>query len=182
MKLFAIISCLSALSLPLISQAMDFADSGLASQILEVSSDKASYQINEVAILRASLSTKPNDPSYELDLVAAINGEEVSLQRITDFEFYAQVPLTQAGAFSFSAQVVLQEKEYARDLILAIQNLTQEIQQLESDLASETDPDRIIQLQNQIARKQSLKASSEAELQSHRSLVGNPSQVQFIVE
>lgn len=150
--------------------------------LVEISSDKASYQLNETAILRASLSTKPHDPSYELDLVANLNGNNLFLERLTDFEFYASLPMVQANTYTFEVQVVFQEKEYARDLIMAIRNLGDEIVQIESELLSETDPERITQLQAQLARKQSLKSSTEAELAQHRSPVGNPTQVQFIAE
>ncbi len=151
-------------------------------ELLEISSDKQNYVVNESAILRASLSTKPADPDFELDLVSTLNGNEQTLQRSTDFEFYAQTTLTAVGSYAWMVQVVLQEKQYAKDLKEAIAGLTQEIQNIDEELLTATDPVRIAQLQAARLRKVELRSATQTELANHRTPVGNPSQITFIVE
>ena len=67
--------------------------------------------------------------------------------------------------------MVLQDARYARDLKSSIKYFQDKITVIDVRLATETDPVVIADLQSQKARYQSLKAASESELTSIRTLV-----------
>lgn len=152
-----------------------------AAEVLELRSDKNTYSVGEAAVLRASLDTKPSDVNFEFDLVSELNGVALSVERTTDFEFFAYSSPLFAGDYVWEVTMVLQDKRYARDLKASILYFTQKIQQIDAELGA-APPEEIPDLEARKARYISLRSAAEQELQSHRTIITGPKTLQFQVQ
>lgn len=166
------------LFLALLSQNV-FADS---TRIVALSSDKAVYAAGENAVLRAKFFTRPNNPNYDFDIVGILNGSPLPVTRITDFEMFSSAKNLVAGNYAWTVSVVVQDARYARDLKTSIAYFESEIERLTQEIAQETDPDRLENLNRQKAKNESLKAASVSELNQIRTPVLAPQTITFIVQ
>lgn len=153
----------------------------LDTKLIALSSDKAVYSAGESAVLRAQLLSKPNNPNFDFDVVATLNGDTIAVDRVTDFELFSTAKELTAGNYSWTATLVLQDARYARDLKAAIQYYSSEIERLTNEIAEETDPQAIANLEKKKARAEALKAASENELASIRTAVLAPQTISFQV-
>lgn len=152
-----------------------------AEEILTISSDKAEYIVGEVPELQASVVTRPLSPDFEFDVVGELNEQPLSVERVSDFEFTSSAPGLAAGSYTWEATLVIQDKRYARDLKASITYFEGQIDTIEDQLATETDPDLIAALEAEKARYESLQAAAEAELVAIRTVV-KTAQIEFTVQ
>lgn len=142
---------------------------------------KPTYAVGETAILRAQLLTRPDNSNFEFDLVGRLNDVEVPIERITEFEAFSEVRDLEAGSFHWAVDVYVQDKRLAADLKTAISSFTAEIETIDAELGTATDPDRIAYLESQKARFERLRAASLSQLASIRSHVHGPVSINFSV-
>lgn len=145
--------------------------SSALTEILQVRSDKPAYTVGESAILRATLSTKPESSDYEFDIVAQLNGVDLPITRTTDFELFSLVEDLQVGTYAWDVNVVIQDAHYARDLKEALAFYEVELADIADRLSTETDPDTIANLQAKQERYTSLHEAALSELSRIRTVV-----------
>jgi hypothetical protein len=147
------------------------ASAAYADEILTISSDKAEYLVGEVPELQASVVTRPLSPDFEFDVVGELNEQPLPVERVSDFEFSSTAPGLSAGSYTWDVTLVIQDKRYARDLKASITYFDGQIDTIEDQLLTETDPGVIEQLEAEKARFESLKAAAESELVAIRTVV-----------
>jgi len=150
-------------------------------RLVVLSSDKAAYQIGEKAVLSARLTTKPDNQNLEFDLVGSIDGTEIPIQRVTDFDFYSTTAFTAIGQKKWRITVYIQDARVARDLKISIASFIARISEIDLLLQTETDPAKRDQLLQEKARTQQFLAASEAQLISIRSKIYGPVQLNLQV-
>ena len=159
-------TCLALVLLPFISYG--------GTEVLRISSDRPSYAAGEKAVLRAMLTSKPDNSTMEFDLEGRLNGVLLPISRITEFEFFSVTEGLAAGTHSWSATVYLQDARLARDLKASLNFFATEIQKIDALLETETDPEKIAALQAARTRYVGLRAATEAQLASIRTQVYGP--------
>lgn len=152
-----------------------------AGVIGSISTDKVSYHSGEKAILRVRFLTIPENPVYEFDAVATLNNAALTLDRPTDYEMYTTTAPLTAGSYQFQADLVSQDKNYARDLKASVVYYTQQIARVDDLLAHTTNPTDIANLQAERAKYVSLQGAAQLELANIRTVIESPT-INFIVQ
>lgn len=145
-----------------------------STEVIRISSDRATYAAGEKAVLRAMLASKPDNSVMEFDVEGELDGEIFPITRITDFEFYSVTPPLAAGVHELSATVYLQDARLARDLKASISYFASEIARIDLALETATDPNQILELQAAKAKYQNLLAATQTQLASIRTEVFGP--------
>lgn len=166
--LFAILLAYSPLSLA-------------STPVVQLSTDRSYYDIDDKAVLRAMLTSKPDNSTMEFDVEGKLNGVLFPISRVTDFEFFSVTDPLSAGDYTWETVVYLQDARLARDLKLSISCFTSEIAKIDLALETEVDPVKIEELQAKKAKYQALMASSQNQLNAIRTQVYGPVSIQFQV-
>ena len=150
-------------------------------EVIRLFSNQAEYSVGDRAILRATLSTRPKD-GFGFTLRGALNSQDLSIEKITDFEFFSEVKNLQAGTYDWAVTVYIQDKRLAEDLKSAIATFTAQIAAIDAELLTESDPQIIAGLEEEKARLEDLLLATEFELENNKTKVFGPATHQFIVQ
>lgn len=143
--------------------------------------NQESFLVGDTAIFHAQVFGKPENPDFEFDVLLQLNSSSVPVTRASDFSFLGRSQLLNSGTQTVSATVYMQDKSYAAQLKISIQNFQQKIQLAQDQLEEETDPERIGELNAEIAKYTQLKNAAEAQLSSIRTKVRGPISRNFTV-
>lgn len=152
-----------------------------ASKFFELELNQESYLAGETAIFHARIYGKPENPDFEFDLSMEMNSVSLPITKASDFSYFSRSENLAPGTQSVSATLYIQDKNYANQLKLSIQTYQQKIQSAQDQLEEETDPERIGELNAEIAKYSQLKNAAEAQLSSIRTKVRGPITKTFTV-
>ena len=147
---------------------------GADNKVVAFSSDKSSYQVGDKAILGARLITRPDNPNLEFDLVSKLNGVEIPIQRVTEFDFYSTATLSTVGSNPWRVTVYIQDARLARDLKASIVAFSARIAAIDEELEQNEDPLIEQELLDEKAQQERFLAASQAQLTGIRSQVYGP--------
>ncbi|MGZ6419033.1 MAG: hypothetical protein ACXWPX_11005 [Pseudobdellovibrio sp.] len=150
--------------------------------IVTLNADKTIYASGDTAILRANFLAKPDNTDFQFDALATLDGQAVTVDRVTDFQMFSTVKNLTTGNHTWQVTVVIQDARYAQDLKDSITYYTNLIASLDSQIAAATDPTVIANLQKRKDDAVNIKTAAESELQNIRSPVMNPLTLQFTVQ
>ena len=150
--------------------------------IVELKADKTIYAAGDTAILRANFLAKPDNTDYQFDVLATLDGQAITVDRVTDFQMFSTAKTLVTGTHTWQVTVVIQDARYARDLKASIIYYTDSIASLDTQIAAATDPVVIANLQKRKDDAVNIKAAAESELQNIRSPVMNPLTLSFTVQ
>ncbi len=150
-------------------------------KLVQLSSDKAVYTQGETASLKAYLLSKPTSPNFQFDVQAKVNNQSVATERITDFQYFYGAKNLTAGSYTWQVTVVIQDARYARDLKTSITYYVQLVENLDGQIATETDPVRLEALQRRKSEALALKQAAEKELESIQTPIAEPVELNFTV-
>lgn len=171
MKLFLLIS------------SFIFLNTALAeTKIVDLRSDKGIYSAGDTAVLRANFLSKPDNSDFQFDITAKLNGQSLPVDRVTDFQMFSSAKNLVAGNYTWQVSVVVQDARYARDLKSTIQFYSDAIAGIDTQIATETDPAKLLNLQKRRADDISIKQSAINELNQIRTPVLAPLTLQFSVQ
>lgn len=151
-------------------------------KVIELKSDKAVYAAGETAVLRANFFAKPDNTDFQFDIVSSLNSNLLEVDRVTDFQMFSSAKELVAGDYTWTVSVVVQDARYARDLKTTIQYYTNLIIDLDEQIAAETDPVLLANLQKRKDDAISLKIAAQSELNSIRTPVLAPVTLDFTVQ
>ena len=151
-------------------------------KVIELKSDKAIYTTNEAPILKATLFSKPDNTDYQFDVTATLNGQAVATDRVTDYQIFSSPKNLAIGQYTWVVTMVIQDAKYAQDLKTTIKYYLNQVSILDAQIASETDPVVLENLQSRRLDALDIKAASESELQSIRKPVLAPVQLAFTIQ
>lgn len=151
-------------------------------KVIELKSDKAIYTINDSPILKATLFSKPDNTDYQFDVTATLNGQPIATDRVTDYQVFSSPKNLVAGEYTWIVTMVIQDAKYAQDLKTTIKYYLNQISILDAQIAAETDPVVLENLQARRLDAIDIKAAAESELQSIRKPVLAPVQLEFTVQ
>ena len=151
-------------------------------KVIELKSDKAIYTVNETPILKATLFSKPDNTDYQFDVTATLNGQQVATDRVTDYQVFSSPKNLPVGIYTWVVTMVIQDAKYAKDLKATIKYYLNQISILDAQIAVETDPVVLENLQTRRLDAIDIKAAAESELQSIRKPVLAPVQLDFTVQ
>lgn len=157
-----------------LTSTLCFSATAAENKVVAFSSDKALYQVGDKAILSARLITKPDNPNLEFDLVSKLNGVEIPIQRVTEFDFYSTATLSTVGSNPWRVIVYIQDARLARDLKASIAGFNARIAAIVQELEENQDPVKEQELLDEKAQHERFLAASQAQLTSIRSQVYGP--------
>ncbi len=151
-------------------------------KVIDLKSDKAIYAVSDSPILKATLFSKPDHTDYQFDVTATLNGQPISTDRVTDYQIFSSPKNLAVGVYTWVVTMVIQDANYARDLKTTIKYYLNQISILDAQIAVETAPVVLGDLQARRLDAIDIKAAAESELQSIRKPVLAPVQWQFKVQ
>lgn len=159
-----------------------FVSSASAASLVLLTKDKASYNAGDQAVLRARVSTRPDSPNMEFDLESKIGGRAVSVQRLSDYEFYVLTSFPTSGTYQWRVDTFLQDKRLVRDLRLSIREYEKQILIIDQALQNGPDPVEEENLIAERARFSNLKNLAEAQILAARTKIGGTSGLNIQVQ
>lgn len=153
-----------------------------AANIVELSANKTVFAPGEKAILRAKLTTKPDNENLELDLVGKVENIDHSINKLTEFEYFSTLDLPTVGIYRWRVTVYLQDKRLARDLKATLSELSKNIAEIDEELVDAEDPEQIAELEAAKAKLTNLRTLTEEQLASIRTQVYGPAALNVRVE
>ena len=150
-------------------------------KLIQISSDRATYAAGDTAILRAMLLTKPDNANFEFEALGKLNGVDLPLERITEFESFSLAQDLEPGVYTWSVEIVIQDGRLARDLKESIAYFTARIAEIDAELATEPPPERVEELLAAKAQVERLAAVTSLELTRIRTKVHGPVTIDFEV-
>jgi hypothetical protein len=144
-----------------------------AATLVDLSANRSSYMVGQIAILKATVAYPPTDDSSELYFEARLNGEPIKIVKTSDTTAQSLTPtFSTAGSDDFEVDVYLQNKYVAQGLQEGIDFYSlKEIPRLQNCLLTETDPAKIAEINAEVATDTDrLNAAREA-LVKNRSLL-----------
>lgn len=151
-------------------------------KIVELKSDKTIYSAGETAVLRANFLARPDNTDFQFDIISSLNSELLTVDRVTDFQMFSSAKDLVAGVYTWGVTVVVQDARYARDLKTTIAYYADLVITLDEQIAVETDPVLLANLQKRKEDANHLKAAAQSELHSIRTPVLAPVTLQFTVQ
>ncbi len=151
-------------------------------KVIELKSDKSVYTTTETPILKATIFSKPDNTDYQFDVTATLNGQSIPTDRVTDYQIFSSPKNLAVGAYTWIVTMVIQDAKYAQDLKTTIKYYLNQISVLDAQIATETDPVVLENLQSRRLDAIDIKAAAESELQIIRKPVLAPVQLEFTVQ
>lgn len=151
-------------------------------KVIDLKSDKAVYTTSESPILKATLFSKPDNTDYQFDVTATLNGQAIPTDRVTDYQIFSSPKNLPVGTYTWIVTMVIQDAKYAQDLKTTIKYYLNQVSILDAQIATETDPVVLENLQSRRIDALDIKAAAESELQSIRKPVLAPVQLDFTVQ
>ena len=151
-------------------------------KVIELKSDKAIYATTENPILKATLFSKPDNTDYQFDITATLNGQNIDVDRITDYQMFSSPKNLIVGAYTWTVTMVIQDAKYAKDLKTTIKYYENQISILDAQIAVTTDPVTLATLQARRIDYLDIKSAAAQQLQSIRRPVLAPVSLTFTVQ
>ncbi len=151
-------------------------------KLIQLSSDKTTYAAGETAVLRAMLLSEPENTDFEFEALGQLNGADLPMDRITQFESFANVANLQAGAYTWTVNIYLQDARLARDLKASIDFYNGKIANIDAELVTNPPPERVAELEADKAEDQSLITAAQNQLTANRTFVHGPETISFTVQ
>lgn len=140
---------------------------------VELSVDKDNYQAGEHSVATARLLTRPTNPELEFVVELELDGaRQKSIRDADRGSWTAQSVRLGHGVHTWSARVFQQSKRSARAWEEAIRNYEQEKFNLELTLQDETDPEKMAEIQAEIAKVETRIIEARNQLSSIRREIG----------
>lgn len=166
----------------ILSLSLAAAVSVAQTRIVELRSDKTVYAEGENPVLRADFLSKPDNTDFQFDILGTLNGTELAVDRVTDYQMFSQPRDLEPGTYTWEVTVVIQDARYARDLKESIAYYENLISTLEAQIAVETDPEALAALERRRDEAVQIKTAAESELNRIRKPVLAPLSLSFTVE
>jgi hypothetical protein len=154
----------------------------IKADLFKISSNKSVYLVNEKPLLKATVFSKPENTDYQFDIHTELNNQIISSDRVTDYQMFSLPQNLVAGLYTWKVTLVIQDARYARDLKTTIKYYQNQIIDIDTKLLTETNPQVILDLQNQKTENLNIIQSAQSELQSIQTIVAPSQTIQFRVQ
>lgn len=144
-----------------------------AAELIQLSSNKTTYAVNEIATFQVKFLTQPQNPLKEFYVRSTLAGVAMDIDRVSENLGYTVAKLSEVKTYVWQVKVYLQDKDVVADLYESIDNWYNENAELDKRIVRTIEVAKINELKNLKARNLDLIQGAKASINENRTLVGS---------